>query len=432
MKILYLAHRIPYPPNKGDKLRSYHQLAHLAGNHDVYLASFVDDPHDMQHADVTAALCKEQALIPLRQTIAKTRGAAGLLMGGTVTESAYRSRAMRDALSNWQRLVDFDVAFAFSSSMAPYALSVPADRHVLDMCDLDSHKWTAYGSKGRTLVDWMYRLEGQRLARREVDWIRTFDATILISDAETQELKAHERAKVHVIGNGVHMPEPLPRQDERRAANGSTIQYEGGAPILGFVGVMDYRPNVEGVTWFVESIWPGIREAIPHAEFRIIGRSPTAKVLQLGNQPGVTVVGGVEKIEPELARLTISVAPLRMARGVQNKVLEAMAHGLPVVATPEAALGIGARSGQHLLTTPDATGFIQAVKRLAGSQALRRRLGLAARQFVQQQFQWKPLLDRFEQLVCGVNAPATLSRRLVTGQEHASAAVERVPAQPSQ
>lgn len=419
MNILFLAHRMPYPPDKGDKLRSFHELQRLAERHAVYLACFVDDPEDFRHADVTARLCVQQALIPWDRRVAAIRGLFGMLTGGTLTEGAFSSRRMSDQLRRWQSTVDFDAVVAFSSCMAPYASSVRASRRILDMCDLDSRKWTAYATQSWNPRHWLYRMEGKRLARRELDWVRSFDATLLISDHEAADLPQPERARVTIVGNGVAIPpRASAHESERPVSPGMTK----ARPAVGFVGMMNYRPNIDAVTWFVREVWPAVHARRPDAEFRIIGRHPSTEVERLAGVPGVSVVGGVDLIEPELAGLTCSVAPLRIARGVQNKVLEAMAHAIPVVATPQAAQGIRAKPGRHLLLSAGADGFARAVIDLLNNEAKRHEIGTAGRDHVASAFRWDSVLERFERVVCGlpVNAfPASQHRdESVTGNRN--------------
>ena len=396
MNILYIAHRIPYPPNKGDKLRAFRQLAHLAGRHRVWCACFVDDPGDLRYAADLEAICAGVAAVRLRPAIATARGLAGLAAGRTLTESYYRSRAMADILRRWSKTVAFDVVVAFSSSMAPYALDVPAPRRVLDLCDLDSRKWHGYAERSSIPAGWLYRIEGDRLAEREIAWTRAFDATLLITHREARPLLGRVPAgQVHAIGNGVDLPACSGDCRESPSAGGAV-------PTVGFVGVMNYRPNVDAVRWFVRCCWPRIRSACPEATFRIVGRSPTRSVRRLQAVPGVKVVGGVEDVGSELGRFHVSVAPLRIARGLQNKVLEAMAWAKPVVLTVPAAEGIAALDGDAFVVARDEAEMAEAVVSLLQNQLRRERIGAAGRRFVQSYHRWDTVLRGFELIATGM------------------------------
>ncbi len=388
MNILYLAHRIPYPPNKGDKLRAFRQIERLSRDHRVWCACFVDTPHDWRNVAPLREYCEDIVAVELKPIYAKLRGLFALFGGRTVTEGFYESADMRRALLRLARSVDFDAVVAFSSSMAPYALAIKAPRRVLDLCDFDSRKWLDYAEHSSGLKRAMYRTEGERLADRERQWIDAFDATVLITQSEAELLDTAQPDKLHIIGNGVEIPErfsPVP----------------GLHPTVGFVGVMDYFPNIDAVTWFARECWPMIRSAHPSAVFRIVGRSPTRTVRRLARLDGVQVAGAVDDIADELCRIDVSVAPLRIARGIQNKVLEAMAAAKPVVLTSKAAAGINAGNGADYLvgdTAPQIAGFI---RDLLGDAQLRQRVGTSARRFVADRHRWYVELNRFEKIVTG-------------------------------
>jgi len=411
MNILYLAHRIPFPPDKGDKLRSFRQIEYLARRHRVWCACFVDTRSDEQYVNPLRAYCHDVAAIRLNRTRSTMRGLFGLLRGGTVTESFYAHSAMNAAVRRWCESVKFDVVAAFSSSMAPSALQVPAKRRVLDLCDLDSQKWLEYAAASRGPARWLYHTEGRRLAPKERAWIDAFDATLLITEAEAATLDgAAKPGKLHIVGNGVSLPELATRVSSddvvsapQQVASSATGAHESPRPpTVGFVGVMDYRPNVDAVCWFVSQCWPDIRALYPEAVFRIVGRSPTRRIRKLAIIPGVEVVGGVEDVIAEVRRLDVSVAPMRIARGLQNKVLEAMAAAKPVVLTSKAAAGIAGRHAQEFLIADRHPDIVQNVVWLLTDQAEGERLGRAARRFVAVHHCWEEALRMFELVVTGV------------------------------
>jgi len=398
MNILYLAHRIPYPPNKGDKLRAFRHIEHLSQRHRVWCACFVDTPADRQFIDPLARYCQDLVAIPIARVSSVLRGLAGLLAGGTMTESFYRHDAMTDALRVWSKRVTFDVVVAFSSSMAQYALQVPARRRVLDLCDCDSQKWLDYAAASRGPARWLYRAEGQRLAVKERAWLEAFGATMLISKDEATSLRtAAPSAKLHILTNGVTLPVLI-------------APVEPHPSTVGFVGVMNYRPNVDAVRWFVDQCWPDVRRAYPDAVFRIVGRSPVRRVRRLSRVSGVEIVGEVKDIGDEVRRFDVSVAPLRIARGLQNKVLEAMAAAKPVVLTSKAAVGIDARDGEDYLIADAPAPIARAVARLLRDPAERDRVGSNARRFVATHHRWDDVLRKFELIVVGAverEAPRT-------------------------
>jgi len=396
MNILYLAHRIPFPPDKGDKLRAFRHLAHLAKRHCVWCVCFVDDPQDEQHIETLSKHCKRVIAVPLDRRRAKLRGILGLLTGSTVTEAFYRNHEMDKALQELSS-VSFDVVTAFSSGMAQHALKVRAKRRVLDLCDLDSAKWLAYAEHSGLWSLVMYRIEGKRLARREHEWIDLFDATTLITEAEARDVDGSAtNKKVRIVGNGVPLPDitaPIPDGDDHGI---ETVE-----PVVGFVGQMDYKPNVDAVCWFVHNCWPAITAVFPGARFRIVGRAPARSVRRLARVGGVEVAGGVRDVTAELRHFDMSVAPLRIARGLQNKVLEAMAAGRPVVLTSQAAEGIAGRNGRDFLIADDPSNMAGCVIRLLKDAIYRAEIGRCARTFVEKHHRWEKELAKFERVVTG-------------------------------
>lgn len=384
-----LVHRIPYPPNKGEKLRAYHELRHLAERHDVWLACFVDDPDDMQHVATLRPWCRDVAAIRLNKTAALLRGAACWLAGGTLTEGYFHAREMSRALAAWTRQTRFDSVLAYSSSMARYALDVEAPRHVLDFVDLDSAKWSAYARRRSFPVSQIFAREGERLAVKERAWAARFDASVFITPAEAADLAAPDStAKVRVVGNGVTLPSdgrpPLPRD-----------------PNVGFIGMMDYFPNVEAVCWFVEQVWPHVRTRRNDATFWIVGRSPNPRVRALAARPGVRVTGAVDDVAEYLAKFRCSVAPFLTARGLQNKVLEAMAAGRPVVVTSTIARSLLGSPGEEFLVADTPAEFADRVFDLLSDDALAANVADAAARLVQTQYRWDTEMEKLSTIVEG-------------------------------
>jgi len=402
MKILYLAHRMPFPPNKGDKMRACRELTYLARRHDIWCACFADAEGDLKHADTLRRLVRGLAVVPLDRRFATVRGLCGWLGGSTVTEWFYRSAEMMRTVRAMSRVVGFDAVAAFSSAMAPYALAVPAGRRVLDLCDLDSAKWREYARCTPRPQRWLYTTEGRRLAKREHRWIDAFDASILISRAERDALDGGvDAGKVHVVTNGVGLT------SFARTPQGPSGARAPARPVVGFIGVMDYLPNVDAVCWFVRACWPAVRRAVPGATFRIVGRSPVARVRRLAAVPGVVVTGEVGDVRPELERFDLSVAPLRIARGLQNKVLEAMAAGVPVVATSKAAEGLTAMPGRDIVVADDPASMARAVIALSCDNDRHACLAEAGCRYVSTCHRWAPALEAYELIVTAATAPRT-------------------------
>jgi sugar transferase (PEP-CTERM/EpsH1 system associated) len=398
MKLLVLIHRLPCPPDRGAKLRAAIELRYLASRHEVWCAGFLDAEGREGRRQARESLVEWRQLC---RPVAASRALQGLLTGSTATEGYFWSAQLERQVMAWARDIDFDAVLAFSSSMAPLALRVPAQRRVLDLVDLDSRKWTESADGARWPMRWVYRTEGQRLALRERNWIEAFDASILVNDREAALLSEATNspsdlaAKLHVIETGAWSNEPSFAQ---RPPTGSTLPDE---PNVGFLGAMDYPPNVHGVRWFARSIFPLIRARQPDANFWIIGRSPTRTVRELHDGCHIHVTGTVPSVDPYLNRLRVSVAPLRLARGVQTKVLVAMAAGIPCVVTPQVSEGIGARPGYQYLVASSPDQFARAVRSLLTDRDLAVRMGEAGRRFVRRRFNPDVSMARLELLLRG-------------------------------
>jgi len=354
--LLFLAHRIPFPPNKGDKIRSFHLLRHLSERYDIHLGAFVDDPDDWPYRDALKPWCKSIKLLPLHPRSAKLASLVGLLTGEALTLPYYRNRELK----RWAQGLAADGTvtrgLAFSSAMAQF---MPAGlaRRALDMVDVDSDKWTQYAPTQRWPLSWVYAREGRRLAEWEARVAQDFDATLLVSNNEAallQQRVPQARDKIGAFENGVDAEYFSPARDYPNP-------YPADVQGVVFTGAMDYWPNIDAVTWFANRIFPAVRDTVPGAQFTIVGSHPTEAVLALTRQPGVVVTGSVPDVRPWLAHAACAVAPLRIARGVQNKVLEAMAMARPVVASPQAAEGIRAVAGRDYQLAQGEADFARAV-----------------------------------------------------------------------
>ncbi|HMW41362.1 MAG TPA: TIGR03087 family PEP-CTERM/XrtA system glycosyltransferase [Plasticicumulans sp.] len=334
-ELLLLVHRIPYPPNKGDKIRSYHLLRFLTARYRVHLGAFVDDPADFAHATQLQAMCASLCLRPLDARRAKLRAFSGLLTGEALSLPYYRDRG-------FARWVDGVLArgvrrvVVFSSAMAQYVLDRPGLELVTDFCDVDSDKWRQYAQVQRWPQSWVYRREAARLLAFDRRVAAASRAALFVSEPEAalfRQLAPEAAGHTGFFHNGVDTAyfDPATTYENPYPA--------GGRPLV-FTGAMDYRANVDAVDWYARAVLPIVRAAQPDAQFWIVGSRPAAAVQALGALPGVSVTGAVADVRPYVAHAAAAVAPLRIARGVQNKVLEAMAMARPVLATTAAMDGI--------------------------------------------------------------------------------------------
>ena len=401
MKILFLAHRTPYPPDKGDKIRSFHLLSHLARKHDVALVYFVDNPRDRAYAANLNSLCKGKAIpVRLHPWWGKCRALWSLLMGRSFTEGFYDSRAFRVAVNSLLRTGPFDAVFAFSSGVAPYAARISAHSKIVDFVDVDSDKWGQMATTSRFPLSWLYKLERKRLSRLETAINAWAGCSLFVSQTEAELFRAQGgRGTIGVLPNGTQLElRRLPRDPLATPSNG--LNENGARPVkIIFVGTMDYCPNVDAVQYFAQEIFPQIREKFPLAVFQIVGRSPAPAVRRLGTIDGVQVVGEVSDVRAYLVGADVSVAPMRIARGVPNKVLEAMGMGIPVVASSAAIRGIDVVGGEEVLLGDNPEEFAAQVVTLLNDHDVRRALTRRAWKKMQRAYNWEAIGAKLETLL---------------------------------
>jgi sugar transferase (PEP-CTERM/EpsH1 system associated) len=409
-EILFLSHRIPYPPDKGDKIRSYHLLRALAAEHTVHLGTFVDDAKDWDHVAAVRRLCGGEACVrPLSANAARLRSLRGILTGEPLSLAYYRDRGLRSWAADLASRRPLAGVFAFSSSMAQYAEGVPlrqGARRVLDLCDVDSDKWRQYSTARRFPMTSVYAREARLLAALESRCVAAFDASLVISEAEAAILNGIARTnldRIKVVPNGVDTDYFDP---SKQYAN----PFGSGLRSIVFTGAMDYHANVDGVRWFADEVLPRIRRIEPSAVFAIVGSNPTHAVTALAQRIGVIVTGRVPDVRPYLAHAEVVVAPLRLARGVQNKVLEALAMARPVVATPNAVQGIPSATAAGVVVETDASRLAQGVARLLGGGGD----GTAGRRFAVQRYGWHERLAEVCALFAGPEGPGSKAMSLET------------------
>jgi len=397
-KILYVASRVPFPPNKGEKIRTFRCLDQLAAHHDVYCAFFMDGPEDNAHVESLRQWCAGIAAIPRPQRPTMLATLDLLARQHSVSMAAHRSEELAGVISRWRQSIDFDVAIAFSAFMAPYAMAAGARRSILDLCDCDSEKWREYGLRSRWPMSSFWSTESMLLRETEAKLISQFDATIVINERERSvvEPRVHGMS-LHVVPNGVERPLSPPPPAS------------GVGPVVTFIGAMDYRPNVDAVRWFASRVWPRVHGANPHALFLIAGHRPTPAVRKLMNRPGVRVLGAFDSLDELLTKTRVVVTPLRIARGMQNKVLEAMAWRRPVVATNAVAAGLCDSHGERLLTSDDPAEMANQVIELLANGKHADAVAERGYRYVTAFHRWPEHLAAFERIVFG------LGRRLEPG-----------------
>lgn len=388
-RLLYIAHRVPYPPDKGERVRAFNEIKVLSRHYEITLAALAHSRSDYEAAGALKQWCDKVILARAGGKLGLIRGALCLLNGRAVTEGFFRSERLHRAIYQAAR-EPFDLAIAYSSSMLPFLLRANARVHVMDLVDVDSAKWAGYAASARWPKCWLYHREANGVRALELEALERCNAVLLVSEAEVRALPA-QSDKILAISNGVDADYfSPPKHAENNKAS------------LVFTGSMDYRPNIEGVCSFVSNVWPGLKERVPELTFTIVGRNPTRAVRHLARKPGISVTGAVPDVRPYLADATVVVVPLMIARGIQNKVLEAMAMGRAVVASGAALEGLDVSPGQDVLQADTADEWLDKITALLSDETLRRKIERAARQRIEMDYKWDarlaPLVSLCERL----------------------------------
>jgi len=387
--ILFLAHRVPFPPDRGDKIRGYNILKYLSVKKRVHLIAFADDPADLKRKGGLARLTGNRSII-WRSKPQWVAAAQALMSHRPVSLTAFDNQPLHEAVDNILSRHAIDTIYVFSSQMAQYLPSRPRQRVVMDFVDMDSAKFAAYARSSKGLQGWMMGREARLLLQHERQVAARADVSLFVSEAEAALFRERTGAqRVHVVENGIDTERFDPAAQFRRI--------DATDPLIVFTGQMDYRPNIEGVTWFVETMWPHIRIRHPEARFAIVGRNPTEAVHALAKHPRVMVTGEVADVRGWLAAASVVVAPLKLARGIQNKILEGMAMARPVVASSAAAKGI---DHQGAIKVGGTVGEIsEAVIELLSDPRKAAELGEAARRRVHERYSWDACLAPLDSLL---------------------------------
>lgn len=390
-KILFLAHRIPFPPNKGDKIRAFHLLRRLTDEHEVWLGATVDDPADQDSVAGADHRCREVVAPMLGPWRRRFNMAAALLRGAPLSVARFRHPELEGWVKRVLEEVRPDLVFVYSSALAQYVVDGRRRdvRLVIDFVDADAAKWQAYGDTTPWPLSWVFQREARRLVAYEREVLDACARGLIVSEAERQVMAAFQprgAGKLQVLTNGVD----LQAFDATRPADGGSL--------IVMCGRMDYRANVDGAAWFAQAVLPAILARRPDALFRIVGAAPTAQVRALAQLPGVEVTGAVPTVQPHLAEAAVVVAPLRMARGIQNKVLEGMAASRPVVATSAALDGLAAKPGRDVLQADAADTFADAVLEVLEGRAPPD-LAACGRRYVERRHSWETELEALSALV---------------------------------
>ncbi|HYO47537.1 MAG TPA: TIGR03087 family PEP-CTERM/XrtA system glycosyltransferase [Gemmatimonadota bacterium] len=378
LTILYVTHSLPYPPTKGEKIRVFHQVRELAREHQVHLVCGVERSDDVAGVDALARICASVTPVPISRLATRLRAAQAFVTGRSRSAHSHNSAELRRAVERTLGSGRFDAILASSVGVAECVRWVDTIPKAIDFVDATSELWKATADNQRFPLSWLHRLEAGRLARYEADVARRFDSAIVVSETEAKILRRQAAdVTIAVVGNGVDLEAFTPAPALHRPP-----------PNIVFTGTMDYSPNVDAVRYFCDAVLPRVRHAVPTVRFTIVGRRPTRAVWRLRRHGQVTVTGSVPDVRPYLLQAAVAVAPFRFARGIQNKILESMASGVPVVGTSLVLDALEVTDEHGARRADDPASFAREVVTLLLDPEWRAVCSRRARSFVEHRHRW--------------------------------------------
>ena len=394
MRIFYICRRVPFPPDRGDKIAAFNAIRHLAARHEVHVFCLGDGVQDLANISGLQAYAKSVSAAPVDEFTIKLRALAALVTGQPLSVAALNESKLHDAIQKKFTELRPDLIIVYSCNMAQFAEHFPNVPRIMHFGDLDSLKWPQYAERSSIPLNWIYAIEARRLLGYERHIAQIFSHALVHTEIEKHDFeRLIPGIPVAVVGNGVDLDYFRSAGEAKKPAS------------MVFTGVMDYRPNIDAVVWFCDEILPIVQANIPAANFTICGSRPAPVVRRLVKRRGVTVTGWVPDARPYLDRAEIFVAPLRMARGVQNKLLEALAMGLPCVASTAAWRGTVVPAAEGILATDNAQEFARNVIDLLRDSNLRAEMARRARAAAEAKYRWEVQLARLDQVITTVLPP---------------------------
>jgi len=390
VRVLFLSQRVPYPPNRGDKITTWRLVERMAREHEVRIIAFAHDQADMDAAQQLREKGLDTTAIRHRPTLARVRSLPLLATSKPLTLGVFGSRELQAAVD--AAAPGCDCAYAYSSSMGAFLADGPLP-WVMHFAELDSDKWRQYSEQKSWPASWVYRREWRTLLDFERRIASSARQNVFCTPLEEQIFQDSIGGTSAVLRNGVDLEYYSPSENAPEHGH------------LMFTGVMNYYPNVDACVWFADEILPLVRAEHPGARFTIVGSQPSPEVERLAEREGVTVTGFVDDTRDWLRRCDVAVAPLRIARGIQNKVLEAMGMGLPVVGTTPATQGVGARDGRDYLVADQAGDIARRVCELLAAPERARELGAAGRSYVEDHYDWEVVFEPLDEILGQLTPP---------------------------
>ncbi|RKY86259.1 TIGR03087 family PEP-CTERM/XrtA system glycosyltransferase [candidate division KSB1 bacterium] len=391
MRILFLTPRLPFPPVGGDKLRVFNFIKHLSRNHKIALISFIADPDEANYLIEYASLLERVKTVLLSKEKSYSNACRGILSPKPFQIHYYYLKKMRQLIFQEIESGKYDLVFVHLIRMAEYVKDLRGVPRILDLTDAISLNYERSVRYRRDVFYLVNLIEKEKVRRYETEIISHFEKNLLISPVDKNYLSRYtDNQNIEIVPNGVDI---------------DYFQFYDGVFDLNrvvFLGNMRTFPNSDAVEYFCKEILPLIRKELPKVKFHIIGSEPSKVVRKLASEPEVVVTGYVKDVRPFLRKAAVSVCPMRVGAGIQNKILESMAMGTPVVSTPEGVEGIEVNPGQEILVSNSSSDFAQKVTELIQNRALRRSISLNARRLVEKKYTWEITLNQLEHIITEV------------------------------
>ena len=401
MRMFFICQRVPFPPDRGDKITTFNEIRHLSTKHEVHVFCLADGRPDLDNIPGLRRYAQSVTAVPVLGSKSKLRALKAMFTGEPLSVAAFNESELHNAIRRQFTELRPDLIMVYSCNVAQYAEHFPQVPRIMQFAELDSSRWGQFARRSRLPLRWVYAIEQQRFFAYEQHIARTFSQALVCTATEQRDFeRLIPGVPVSLVGNGVDLDYFCSKGIAKRP--GSIV----------FTGVMDYFPNVDAVVWFCDKVLPIVQQQIPEAALTICGSRPTAAVLRLAKRRGVTVTGRVPDTRPYLDGAEVFVAPMRIARGIQNKLLEALAMGLPCVASEAAAVGTVVPDGLGILATDDPEEFALHVVRLLRDGAFRATMAGNARAAAELNYRWDVQLACLDRVIAALSPRPALSASL--------------------
>ncbi len=391
-RILFVCHRIPYPPNKGDKIRSFHELQSLSRDYQIDLVTFVDNENDFTYKGELQQFCSRIFVFKLQKIAGIIKALIFFVRGKSLSEGFYFNRHAYKQIDDLINNSSYEFAFCFSAQVGQYLARHQNIKRVMDFVDVDSDKWRQFSQNIKFPFNLIYQMESRRLLKYEKMISQNFSMAIFSTESEVQLFRdTGGNGNIIAINNGVDTKYFSPMNIEKDNA-------------IVFVGAMDYYPNIDAVTWFVENVFLKILEAMPGIKFYIVGSNPSVEVKKMAKlSDNVVVTGFVEDVRPYLAKSRMAVMPVRIARGIQNKILEAMAMELPVVINEKLFQTLNCPDADSIFIYRDAEHLKQIILANFNNDQILFSMGRNLRKFVLENYHWETNLSQMKEQIKSID-----------------------------